>query len=59
MNQPVSPCRPDIRFHSMDGVRASMMLLGIFFHVAWFFLPTYAGHPITDAAANWGFTYFF
>jgi peptidoglycan/LPS O-acetylase OafA/YrhL len=56
---PIATVNSDIRYHSLDGVRASMMLLGIFFHVAWFFMPVYFWHPITDASANWGFSYFF
>ncbi len=48
-----------IRYHALDGLRASMMLLGIVFHVAWFFQPTYLGHPITDNSANEGFSVFF
>jgi peptidoglycan/LPS O-acetylase OafA/YrhL len=47
------------RYHSLDGLRASMMLLGIFLHAAWFFVPVWFGHPITDVSANWGIAHFF
>ena len=49
----------DPRYHSLDGVRASMMLLGILFHAIWFFIPVYFWSPITDAAARPGFLFFF
>ena len=47
------------RYHSLDGLRASMMLLGIVLHAAWYFIPVWFGHPITDVSANWGIAYFF
>ncbi len=48
-----------VRYHSLDGLRASMMLLGLFLHAAWFFVPVWFGHPITDVSANWGIAHFF
>lgn len=47
------------RYHSLDGLRASMMLLGLLLHAAWFFCPVWFGHPITDVSANWGLAHFF
>ena len=47
------------RYHSLDGLRASMMLLGIVLHATWYFVPVWFGHPITDVSANWGIAHFF
>ncbi|TWU31750.1 Glucans biosynthesis protein C [Novipirellula artificiosorum] len=49
----------EIRFHSLDALRAYAMLLGIFFHAAWFFVPHYYGTTRTDVSANNGFHFFF
>ena len=48
-----------IRFHDMDSLRAAMMLLGLVFHVAWFFLPHDLWQPISDSQGSIGFLYFF
>ena len=47
------------RFHDMDSLRAAMMLLGLVFHVAWFFLPHDLWQPISDSQGSIGFLYFF
>ncbi len=47
------------RFHDLDSLRAAMMLLGIVFHAAWFFIPVYYGHTLSDVSGSWGFSYFF
>lgn len=57
-SQPRSQSSPP-RFHDMDSLRAAMMLLGLVFHVAWFFQPIYFGHPLSDAKGGTGYLYFF
>jgi peptidoglycan/LPS O-acetylase OafA/YrhL len=47
------------RYHSLDALRASMMLLGVVLHAIWFFIPIWFGHPITDVSANWGLAHLF
>ena len=47
------------RYHSLDALRAFAMLMGIFLHVAWLFLPYEAGAPVIDAAANQPCNYLF
>ncbi len=54
MNQPA----PE-RFHDLDSLRAAMMLLGVVFHAAWFFIPVYYGHTLSDVEGAWGYSYFF
>lgn len=41
-----------LRFHALDSLRASAMLLGIFLHMAWFFAPVAMGAPVIDRSAN-------
>jgi peptidoglycan/LPS O-acetylase OafA/YrhL len=41
-----------VRYHSLDALRAFAMLMGIFLHAAWFFLPYESGVPIMDVAVN-------
>ncbi|MCA9140412.1 MAG: acyltransferase family protein [Planctomycetales bacterium] len=48
-----------IRFHDMDSLRAAMMLLGLVFHVAWFFQPIYFWNTLSDSQGSIGFQYFF
>jgi peptidoglycan/LPS O-acetylase OafA/YrhL len=47
------------RYHSLDALRAFAMLLGIFLHVAWFFLPYESGTPMMDIAVNEPCNYIF
>jgi hypothetical protein len=41
-----------LRFHALDSLRASAMLLGIFLHMAWFFVPVAMAAPVVDRSAN-------
>lgn len=43
----------------MDSLRAAMMLLGIVFHAAWFFMPVWFGHTLSEPEGSWGYMYFF
>lgn len=54
-----SDTRTGRRYHDLDSLRAAMMLLGLVFHVAWFFQPFYFWNPISDTRAHVGFLYFF
>ena len=58
-DHPTTTAKPQPRYHDMDSLRASMMLLGLVFHVAWFFLPLYFGHTLSDVGGSTGFLYFF
>jgi peptidoglycan/LPS O-acetylase OafA/YrhL len=55
----LGPSAVSERYHSLDALRAAMMLLGIVLHATWFFVPVWSGHPITDVSANWGLAHFF
>lgn len=48
------------RYHSLDAMRASAMLLGVVLHAAWMYVPAQWGAPVSDATANpvtWFVTY--
>jgi glucan biosynthesis protein C len=47
------------RFHALDANRAFALLLGVVFHLAWGFIPSNQGTPITDVSSSIGFDYFF
>jgi surface polysaccharide O-acyltransferase-like enzyme len=40
------------RLHSLDALRASAMLLGIFLHIAWFYVPVAMAAPAVDRSAT-------
>lgn len=48
-----------VRYHSLDALRAWMMLLGLVFHVTWLFQPEYFWNTRTDPQGHVGFQYFF
>ncbi len=45
------------RYHSLDAMRASAMLLGVVLHAAWLYVPAQWGAPVADATSN-GVTWF-
>ena len=46
------------RYHSLDALRASALLLGIFFHAAESFCPDRFSWAVVDPQAHWAFEYF-
>lgn len=57
-NDPIEVKDP-VRFYAMDALRASAMLLGIVFHAAWIFAPSFFWTPITELNGNWYCLFFF
>ena len=53
------PSGGSVRYHSLDALRAWMMLLGLVFHVAWLLLPQYFFNARADSQGHTGFQYFF
>lgn len=48
------------RYHALDAMRASAMLLGVVLHAAWMYVPAQWGAPVSDVtsnAATWFVTY--
>jgi len=48
-----------VRYHSLDALRAWMMLLGVIFHAGWLMLPEYFFNARADSQGHVGFFYFF
>ena len=48
-----------VRYHSLDALRAWMMLLGLVFHIAWLFQPEFFWNTRSDPQGHVGFQYFF
>jgi peptidoglycan/LPS O-acetylase OafA/YrhL len=46
------PNQESPRYHALDAMRASAMLLGIVFHAAWMYTPAQYGAPVIDSGAN-------
>ena len=55
-NSPV--CHPE-RFHALDATRAFALLLGVVFHIAWFYTPFPVQTPVKDVSANDGLGWLF
>lgn len=47
-----------VRYHSLDALRAVMMLLGLVLHAAWLMMPEYFFNSRSDPRGHTGFLYF-
>jgi surface polysaccharide O-acyltransferase-like enzyme len=47
------------RYFAMDALRATALLIGIFFHAVWSFIPVYFVAPIVDTSTSYIFLAFF